>query len=77
MRSHPVPKVGDTVRINEQGLDTLFNSQSALRFMMKKDLTITYVDSESMTSPEDTRIVEVDDTEINQLMLNHWCFDIV
>jgi hypothetical protein len=38
-------------------------------------LTLTQVDHESMTDPEETFLVEVDNLEINMYMIDNWCFD--
>ena len=45
--------------------------------MKQKIMTLTFVDNESMTEPEKTFLVEVDDPEINQFMIDNWCFDLV
>ena len=43
--------------------------------MKSKELIITWVDDESITYPEDTWVVEVNDPDINMYMLNQWLFD--
>lgn len=75
--SHPVPKVGDTVTLNHEGLQRCFGSAFGLSHMLSKRMKITHVDPESMTAPEKTYLVNVDDPEINMLMIDHWLFDIV
>jgi hypothetical protein len=45
--------------------------------MKRMDMRITYVDDTSMTYPEPTFVVEVDNPDINQFMIDHNCFDIV
>lgn len=77
MRSHPVPKVGDTVRFNDFGLEQVFGRTLGLAHMKTRDLRITFVDATSMTEPEETFVVEVDDPDINTFLLSHWHFDIV
>jgi signal peptidase I len=78
MQPHPVPKVGDTVVFNDNGLEQVFNSRHrGLAHMKTLRMTITWVDSESMTSPEPTYPVEVDNAEINSFLIDHHCFDIV
>jgi hypothetical protein len=72
-----VPKVGDIVRFNDTGLRQVFGSATGKSFMKKLELRITFVASESMTYPEPTFVVEVDDPEINQFLIDHCCFDIV
>lgn len=71
------PKVGDIVRFNDHGLRQAFGSAMGKSYMKKLELRITRVDSESMTFPEPTFVVEVDEEEINMLLLDHLCFDIV
>jgi len=77
MREHPVPKVGDTVRLNDEGLEVCFGSVVGLAHMKTLDMKITFVDSESMTEPEETFVVQVDNEGINRFLISHWCFDIV
>lgn len=76
-KPHPVPKVGDTVVLNDCGLEQIFNRKLGLGHMKSLRMKITHVDMESMTFPEPTFMVEVDDPEINAYMIDHWCFDIV
>ena len=45
--------------------------------MKQHRMRITSVDDVSMTYPEATFVVEVDDPEINQFLIDHHCFDIV
>lgn len=40
-------------------------------------MKITHVDSESMTAPQETFCVDVDNEAINQYLISHWCFDIL
>lgn len=77
MRSHPVPKVGDTVHLNNYGLEVIWRSKVGLSHMKSLKMKITHVDSESMTEPEKTFVVEVDNKDINCFMISHLCFDIV
>lgn len=72
-----VPNVGDIVRFNDTGLEQCFGSATGKSFMKKMELRITKVDAESITYPEATFVVEVDDPEINQFLIDHRCFDIV
>jgi len=71
------PNVGDIVRLNDEGLRQVFGSAVGKSFMKKLELRITKVDDESITYPEPTFVVEVDDPEINQFLIDHNCFDIV
>lgn len=69
------PIVGMKVRLNDRGIKQIFGNRLGMSHMKTKVMTLTYVDKESMTSPEITYIVEVDDLEINQFMIDNWCFD--
>jgi hypothetical protein len=71
------PFVGQKVRFNDLGLKQCFGSAFGKSFMKQKVMILTKVDNESMTEPEETFIVEVDDPEINMLMIDNWCFDAV
>lgn len=44
--------------------------------MKTLEMKITWVDSESMTEPEQTFNVDVDNKDINYFLISHWCFDI-
>jgi hypothetical protein len=71
------PRVGQKVRFSDLGLEQVFGSAIGKSFMKQKVMTLTFVDNESMTEPEETFLVEVDDPEINQFMIDNWCFDLV
>lgn len=73
---HPT-SVGDTVVLNNHGLEVCFGNRRGLEHMKTKRMCITHIDAKSITSPEKTHIVEVDDPEINALMLYDACFDVV
>lgn len=77
MRPHPVPKVGDTVVLNDFGLEQVFNRKLGLGHMKTLRMKVTQVDAESMTFPEPTFCLEVDNEEINAYLIDHHCFDIV
>jgi hypothetical protein len=77
MKQHPVPKVGDVVRLNDYGIKIIFGSTLGLSHMKTLEMRITFVDSESMTAPELTFPVEVDNAEISQYLIDHRHFDIV
>jgi hypothetical protein len=77
MKAHPVPKVGDIVVLNDFGLRQIFNNTLGLSHMKTLRMKITHVDSESMTFPETTYCVDVDNEEINAYLIDHLCFDIV
>lgn len=77
MKHHPVPKVGDTVVLNDNGLEQVFGYKLGLAHMKSLRMTITGIDMDSMTYPEPTYMVEVDNPEINVFLIDHHCFDIV
>jgi hypothetical protein len=77
MKPHPVPKVGDTVVLNDFGLSQVFNRTMGLAHMKTLRMKVTHVDSESMTFPEPTYCLEVDNAEINAYLIDHHCFDVV
>lgn len=77
MKHHPVPKVGDTVVLNKTGLEQIFGHATGLAHMKTLRMKITHVDAESVTFPEPTYPVEVDNPDINIFLIDHWCFDIV
>lgn len=77
MRPHPVPKVGDTVVLNDTGLRQIFNHTLGLDHMKTLRMKVTQVDGISMTYPEPTYCLEVDDPGINAYLIDHHCFDVV
>lgn len=77
MKPHPVPRVGDTVVLNDCGLEQVFNRKLGLEHMKTLKMKVTQVDAESMTFPEPTFCLEVDNEAINAYLIDHWCFDIV
>lgn len=76
-KQHPIPNVGDTVVLNDAGLRAVFGTTIGLSHMKTHKMKITSVGAETMTDDVDTRIVEVDDKEINRFFLNNHDFDIV
>ena len=77
MNSHPVPKVGDTVVLNDHGLEQCFGNAEFLQHMKTLEMQITFVDPHTMTMPALTFAVEVSNPQISLLMIDHRCFDIV
>lgn len=69
------PKVGDVVHLNLDGIESIYGTTLGLRHLMTKKLVITNVDDESITYPENTWVVQVDDSEINMFFLSNWNFD--
>jgi len=75
MKPHPVPKVGDTVVLNDYGIDMVGCNFSHMKTLRMK---ITWVDSVSATAaPYLTYPVEVDNEEVTMYLIDHRCFDIV
>lgn len=72
-----VPKVGDIVRLNDCGLEQCFGHANDLAHMKTLEMRVTQVDATSVTYPEPTFCLEVDNEAINQHLLDHHCFDIV
>ena len=71
------PSVGQQVRLNDEGLRSIWQTTLGLTHMKTLVMTVTSVDDESITYPEITYIMEVDDPEINMNLLNHTMFDLV
>lgn len=69
------PTVGQKVRLNNYGLEQCFGSSLGLAHMKTLELTIMAVDKDSMTAPELTWMVRVDNSGIDRLMIDNWCFD--
>lgn len=76
-KPHPVPSIGDTVVLNDYGLEVIFGTSLGLQHMKSLRMKITWVDQMSMTEPEETFIVEVDNADIDAFLIYHTCFDIV
>lgn len=72
-----IPKVGDTVVLNDSGLVAVYGSTVGLAHMKTLKMKIKYVDPRSMTDDQPSHIVEVDNPDLNRFMLIHWDFDIV
>lgn len=71
----PLFKVGDKVRLNGNGVHQCFNMDPAMASLFRSTvLTIVYVDPVSMTYPQATYNVEVDNPQINQFLIDDNCF---
>jgi hypothetical protein len=68
-------KVGDLVALNDTGLEVIFGNSRGLTRMKGLQMRITHVDPVSLTSPEETYPVEVDNEEINFFLIFDDCFD--
>ncbi len=75
--SHPVPKVGDTVHLNDEGLETIYGSKTGVTHMKTLNMKVTWVATRSLTAPEETFSLRVDNPDINKFMLDNWMFSIV
>jgi len=74
---HPIPKVGDTVVLNDNGLDQVFGKRLGLSHMKALRMKITHVDRESLPFPVPTYPVEVANEAINAYLIDRHCFDIL
>ncbi|WP_297478305.1 hypothetical protein [Ferrovum sp.] len=63
------PKVGDIVRLNKYGLQTIFGSERGLSHMLTKEFKVIQIDKEPVTWPELTYPMKVDDPEISQFLI--------
>lgn len=70
-------KAGDTVVLNDVGLQQIFGSPIGLKHMKNLRMKITYVDPVSLTFPEETHTVSVDNLEIDKFFINNHYFDVV
>lgn len=62
-------KVGDVVRLTDETFK-MFNGFNTYDLVeQSKKMTITYIDDESLTSPEKSYRIEVDQPDMNQLFL--------
>lgn len=72
-----VPKVGDTVTLNDTGIEQCFGSKAGLSHMKSLRMKVTWVDDTSMTYPEPTFTLEVDNPDINMFLIDNHCFNII
>lgn len=72
-----VPNVGDTVRLNDYGLEQIYGSARGLGHMKTLLMKVVRVEETSVTYPEPTFPLEVDNQDINAFLLDNHCFDIV
>ncbi len=70
-------KVGDTVKLNDEGLKTIWGSTVGLSKMKTIPFIVSQIDSESITFPEETYVMEVSDPDLNQYLLSDYMFDLV
>jgi len=70
-------KVGDTVTLNNYGLEQVFGSRTGLAFMKRQEMKVTKVAGKSITEPEETYVVSVDNDAIDQFIIDDRCFDVV
>lgn len=67
-------KIGDTVILNIEGYKQCFGTNIGYSAWANRKMKIIEVDSMSMTQPEETYMVEVDDQDINMFMIDDHCF---
>ena len=70
-------KVGDIVRLNDEGLKGIWGTTVGLSFMKQKVMTVVSIDRDSITFPEETYPMSVSDKEIDQFMISDYMFDLV
>lgn len=71
------PKVGDVVRLNDEGLEICFGHKRGLSHMKTLEMKVIGVESESVTGPQLTYPMDVDHPDIGMLLVDNWCFDLV
>lgn len=68
--------VGDKVCLNNEGLKVIFGIQwRRFVFMKRVVMQITEVDPISYTHPEETHIVRVDNSDVDECLVYDACFD--
>lgn len=70
-------KVGDIVVLNDYGLETIFGNAQGLAHMKTLKMRITDIAEESITEPEPTYAVRVDNKDIDFFLIFDTCFDVV
>lgn len=72
-----MPRVGDRVILNEEGLRTVrISTVEGIRKAVE-GMTVIEVDPVSMTEPEPTWWLRVDHEEVNAYLLDHTMFDLI
>ncbi|MCI4438139.1 MAG: hypothetical protein JHC33_15135 [Ignisphaera sp.] len=69
------PYVGQKVRLNNVGLETIFGTTLGLSAVKQKVMTITGVESIPMNKGEETSIIRIDDPELDDYFLISFMFD--
>jgi hypothetical protein len=77
LNNHPVPKVGDTVRLNDHGIRMIWGSRREMSAMKQVSMNVTYVGSESLGETRQIFRVGVDNETINAFFIDHLDFDVV
>jgi len=75
--NHVPPKPGDTVVLNTYGLETIYGSDTGLQHMKTLKMKVRSVGKKSLTAPEKTFDIKVDNKDIDQFLINSRCFDVV
>lgn len=66
------PHVGQVVRLNDEGMNTIGGLKTAEMVKQAQRMVITYSDSKSLTDDVDTFSIHVDQPLINRFLLtNH------
>jgi hypothetical protein len=70
-------KMGDIVRLNDNGLEIIFGRKLGLSHMKTLEMRVVGVADESITFPEETYPIAVDHNELNAYMIDDTHFDLV
>lgn len=71
------PLVGDIVRLNDEGMSQIGGLTSAKQIEQSRRMTITAVDHDSMTAPEETWMIDVDQPLMNLFLISHHDVDLI
>ena len=76
-KQHPIPKVGDTVRLNQHGINRIAGSD-ALAYLMTLTMKVVWVSDRPMKNDNhDVYQIRVDRDELGCFLIDHRCVDIV
>lgn len=75
MKHRPLP--GDIVRLNDRGMASVCGLRTGEMVRQAQRMVITYVTPQSLTEPEETWGIEVDQPLINRFLLSHDDVDLI
>ncbi len=69
--------VGKKVKLNDSGIEQIWGefSSNSLQHMKTLEMVVTEMGDVSLCSPEQVFEVRVNNPDINQYMIDNWCFD--